>query len=304
MTAPVPVLFIGGYGRSGSTLLDRLIGAVSDDAASCGELRHLWLEGFRENRRCGCGERFGDCPFWTAVIADGFGPAGPDLDAIEAHKRAVDRVPCIPLLASPRRPAGFQAHLDAYGDALVRVYRSIQRVSGRPIVVDSTKDVAHGWLLRAVDDVDLRVVHLVRDSRAVAWSWQRKTYHPGSGHDMDRWGVTRSAVEWDAINVLTAALCASGVPHLRVRYEDLTADPVATLASVLALAGSDPGAADRVVDGTVELRTDHTVAGNPIRFERGRVALRRDDRWRAAMPARARRLVGGITLPVRAALRV
>lgn len=303
VTAPLTVLFIGGYGRSGSTLLDRLIGAVSPEAVSSGELRHVWQEGVIEDRRCGCGEPFSGCPFWATVMSRAFGAGGPAVGAVLEHKRAVDRVPAIPLLASARRPRSFQAHLDAYGAALEALYRAIAETSGCRVVVDSTKDVAHGWLLRSLDWVDLRVVHLVRDSRAVAWSWHERRFHPGSGRDMDRWGVVRSAFEWDAINVLTAALARSGVPSMPVRYEDLVTEPAATVGSVLALADADPTGAAVLSSGAVDFPVDHTVAGNPIRFETGRVELRADERWRTAMPVRAQRLVAGLTAPVRAALR-
>jgi len=48
------VLFIGGLGRSGSTLLDRMLGRL-DDVWSVGELVHLWERGLSQNNRCGCG---------------------------------------------------------------------------------------------------------------------------------------------------------------------------------------------------------------------------------------------------------
>ena len=61
---PFRVLYIGGWGRSGSTLLDRLLGQA-EGSFSVGEMRDLWLRGVLENRRCGCGEPFDSCPFWT-----------------------------------------------------------------------------------------------------------------------------------------------------------------------------------------------------------------------------------------------
>ena len=69
--APVRVLFIGGLGRSGSTLLDRMLGQL-DGVWSVGELVHIWQRGLQENNLCGCGRRFRDCIlgwlvlYWTA----------------------------------------------------------------------------------------------------------------------------------------------------------------------------------------------------------------------------------------------
>ena len=59
----VPVLFIACAGRSGSTLLDRVIG-MQDDFFSAGELRFIWERSFGENQLCGCGAPFDECAFW------------------------------------------------------------------------------------------------------------------------------------------------------------------------------------------------------------------------------------------------
>src|SRR5438105_15565281 len=64
--APTTVLFIGGEGRSGSTLLDRMLGQLPG-FFSTGELREVWNRGLIENLDCGCGLSFRSCSFWTAV---------------------------------------------------------------------------------------------------------------------------------------------------------------------------------------------------------------------------------------------
>ena len=47
-SARVRVLYIGGWGRSGSTLLDRVLGQVPG-VVSLGEVRELWQRGWAEN---------------------------------------------------------------------------------------------------------------------------------------------------------------------------------------------------------------------------------------------------------------
>ena len=67
-----PVLFVGGLGRSGSTVLDMLL-AQEPGMVPVGEVRHLWERGLRDNDLCGCGAPFHDCPFWRAVGERAFG---------------------------------------------------------------------------------------------------------------------------------------------------------------------------------------------------------------------------------------
>jgi hypothetical protein len=47
-----------------------------------------------------------------------------------------------------------------------------------------------------------------------------------------------------------------------------------------------------------ELTATHTASGNPMRFATGRVRVRQDDTWQAAMLASKRRTVTALTLPL------
>lgn len=303
MNANPVVLFIGGYGRSGSTLLDRLLGAYGPGVVSAGEVRHVWREGLLEDRRCGCGTAFSRCPFWQAVLSEAFGPSGPPpAEELVALQSAVDRSWRIPQLAT-RRPGRFADDLAAYTDVLARLLRAVASVADAGVVVDSSKDPSHGWILRAAPGVDLRVLQLTRDPRAVAWSWQRRRHHPGSGQDMDRFNPARTAVGWLAVNGLVAGLRRTGLPSTSVRYEDLVARPADVVGDILRLVGEDPATAAPLRGGRAHLPEDHTVAGNPIRFHHGEVVLRRDDEWRHAMPAASRLAVAGLTLGGRLAPR-
>lgn len=293
------VLFIGGYGRSGSTLLDRVLGGV-DGLFSVGELRHVFREGYVENRLCGCGEPFRQCEFWRAVSDRAFGGIEAfDAEAMLALQRRVDQWWRLPRLVGDDRRGRRGAELRSYRDALRDLYVAIAAESGAGVIVDSSKDVSHGYVLRGVGEpVQPYVLHLVRDSRAVAHSWQRRKFNPGSGEDMDRWGVVRTSAEWTAINALTAIHAQLGARYRLLRYQDFVADPAAVVGEVVDFLGEPPREPRISARRTVELGTDHTVAGNPIRFARGPLEVRSDDEWRTRMPRPSRALVTALTLPV------
>ena len=132
------VLYVGGLGRSGSTLLDRMLGRL-DDVWSVGELVHLWERGVKENNRCGCGQPFADCQFWGRVGEVAFG--GWDrLDVAEvlALKASVDRNRFVPLMVLPGLSRPYRARLERYLDLLERLYAAIREVGGRPLVSPAT----------------------------------------------------------------------------------------------------------------------------------------------------------------------
>jgi hypothetical protein len=285
------VLFIGGYGRCGSTLLDRIIGQT-DGFFSAGEVRHLWQEGLEEDRRCGCGKRFSACPLWRRVMERAF-PAGLDRSRLRQLRQRVDRPERIPQILAGQ-PASFRRDRDEYADILRRLYAAIHEVTSNRVIVDSSKDVSHGWLLTQAG-IDLSVVHLVRDSRAAAYSWQRRKFNPGTDADMRRYRPLRAGLEWQSINALTHAQRHTRVPFLRLRYDDFAADPAASVDRVIALTGES---ARPVFDGpTIELAPNHMVAGNPNRFTAGAVTVAQDDEWRAHMRPASRLTVSALTWP-------
>jgi hypothetical protein len=192
------------------------------------------------------------------------------------------------------------------------VYTGIMAASGGQALVDSSKHASLAFCLRWRDDLDLRVVHVVRDSRAVAHSWTREVSRPEAATEsfMTRYSPAVAAGQWNAQNGAVALLARCGTPTLRVRYEDLIAAPAATLARIAAFAGlpvsadGPAGAGGPPIIGRdasgywAELGAAHTVSGNPMRFTTGRVPIRKDERWRTAMPGRQRRTVTALTLPL------
>jgi hypothetical protein len=295
-------------GRSGSTLLERLLGELPG-VCPAGELVHLWRRGVINGERCGCGEPFPDCPFWQQVGRAAFGGWDQvDVDRIVRLRARVDRTRLVPLLASPSRWPSFQRALDEYAGYYLRVYAAIGQVSGCLVVTDSSKHASLAFCLRN-SGLDLRVVHIVRDSRAVAYSWSRVVKRPETLTEtrMRTYPAASAAARWNVQNAALHLLVRAGTPTLRVRYEDLVGAPAATLSDIAAFAGlpgSGPeygflGGSDSS-ERWADLAAAHTVSGNPMRFASGRVPIRRDARWQTAMPGTQRRVVTAMTLPLMA----
>jgi hypothetical protein len=297
------ILYIGGWGRSGSTLLARMLAQVSG-LITVGELRDVWLRGCIEDRLCGCGARFHECEFWTAVGERAFGGwSGVDPSQMLRLGRAVDRPWAMPGLLRPGLSRGLDRAARRYIDALGQMYRAIGEVSGNSVVVDSSKIPSYGFLLTKIPDADVRVVHLVRDSRGVVFSWQkhvRKPDRPADADEMLRYGILSASGRYVLYNLLTEVLRRAGAPYLLLRYEDLMAAPTQALQRILrgveAVVGTD--ALRFVSDQAVSLQPSHTVDGNPMRFDRGPVTLRLDDEWRSRLGQRDRLLVSLLTSPV------
>jgi hypothetical protein len=296
------VLLIACAGRSGSTILDRIIGAQGG-FCSLGEVRYIWERSFGENQLCGCGVPFHDCEFWGEVSRGAVGVQPADVDAASAIGlwKRLDNIRGAPWLVQPRSPAAHSTATKMYGQLLERLYATILAVSGERVLVDSSGDATHGLILSRIPSIELDVVHLVRDARAVAFSWTRRRKRPEihwTSENMPTEHVRRTAARWMMQNTMVERLSRSAASYRRIRYEDFVAEPQAAIAGLLANYEWADGQSGTVTGREVVLEPAHTVSGNPVRFRHGVLRIERDDEWREAMRRGDRRAVTALTWPL------
>lgn len=300
---PIRVLYIAGIGRSGSTLLNRTLGATPGFFAG-GELMHFFGRGVRSNELCACGSAFRECEVWGEVIA-ALGPdATPNRAAeVDPFRHAItEGKHLLTMLLSPWKPASLGRRLASYKRTVVQVYRAVQRVTGCQVLVDSSKNLSYVRILQSIPEFRVFVVHLVRDPRGVTYSMSKTIRRPGvpwSEEYLSRRGPLQGSVLWMLANLAAETLCSRADGYLRIRYTDFVGSPARTLSSILRMTGEEADA-DRLahLDGrTLSLGVQHILSGNPVRGRTGEIPLREDLEWRREMESGRRRLVSSITLP-------
>jgi hypothetical protein len=317
--APVKVLKITGLGRSGSTILDVVLGN-HPDIESVGEASNLIRNGWisRESLRgipkdrlrrptCTCGKRLDvlyvdapdeACPFWSSVRREWLERA--DGESIESYPKLQNdfelkrRWPR--LLYERRRPS---APLRSYARLTRTFFESIRAVSGKPVIVDSTMVPIRAYALGMVPGIDLYVVHLVRDGRGVVTS-HRKSFEKDlqagitwdqKGHPMWKTAVRRrvlylvSVIRWTVLNLASEWICSQLGPKrtMRLRYEDFVADPKSALERIGSLIEVDlRDVADAASSGK-PMQAGHNIGGNRTK-KSGTITLRPDaQEWRTAL---------------------
>lgn len=289
------VVAIGGYGRSGSTILDRVLGHHPDILA-VGELVNLHHELWRSERYCGCGRRGRECPFWDAVRTHWL--AGRDEASItrfiDLRARWIGRT-------GLRRARGSaeQAEVQEFVAEAAGLYAAIRANSSARIIVDSSK--TPGWVdvLRRIPGIELKVVHLTRDGRGVIESLKRplaKNVEAGVQHDIAARSALHTSLAWAAGNAATEVLMRRGrLPHVRIAYEALLSEPATTLGAIARLAGVDLAGEAAMIEDSRPFPRTHAVAGGRVRMSDEVVV---DRRVRPAAITRADALtfwlIGGI----------
>ena len=298
------ILYIAGSSRNGGTLLGRMLGELPG-FASVGEMRQIWSRGCLQDVPCGCHANFSACPFWTRVGTEAFGGwDGLDLTRTLALREKLDRPTSIPLLVTGAGSPRFKDEVREYVGLLGRLYRGIEGVSGAEAIVDWSKSPSHALLLSKIPGAEVRVVHLVRDSRGVAFSFLRPKRRRGEDRSgkSGRAGEVRktpiaSSLHWLFTNALPPLMSGPTRPYMRLRYEDLLANPRRVLEAVIEFAAVRRSDLPFLNDGKVTLGPSHTVWANRMRFKQGEITLRQDD-WRTALPGRTRIEVTAMTLPL------
>src|SRR5918997_1824403 len=221
---PVRVLAITGLDRSGSTILDIMLGN-HPHIESVGEVANITLNGWisRESLRgidskkrrvpiCTCGKRLDvlyvdtpdeACPFWSRVRREWVERTDPH--SIESYPKLQNdfepqrRWPRL-LYEKRRRSVSFWS----YAGLTRAFFESIRAVSGKPVIVDSSMVPVRTFALGMVPGIELYAVHLVRDGRGVITSRRKiltKDLPAGIMWDHEGSPMWKTVVRWIVLNL-------------------------------------------------------------------------------------------------------
>jgi hypothetical protein len=295
----VRVIYIGGWGRSGSSVLANLLGS-HPEAASIGEPRYLWDRGVLDQRKCGCGSKVPDCGFWTQSFAQAAVPLTAEI-ALEQTRSVGSRAILRQMLAQIFGRVGqYRQRRRPELGRLLRIYRAAARVADASVLVDASKSPPYAINLLDAENIELYFLHLVRDPRAVAHSWARKRASKDAPGDyLPRYSVLKCILYWYVFNLAGLYFRRRrGVRYRLLRYEDFASQPRETVEMILRENDLPAEGLDWDNSHTARVAPQHSISGNPSRFDTGVVGITPDEEWRSAMSAPRRWLVTLLCAPL------
>lgn len=279
-------LYIAGYGRSGSTLVESYI-AEHCDVLGIGELYFLWDRGFLKNEYVASGVCFNESKFWTGIIGDAFGDVSRE-QAVR-YDRVFKRFLGSVIVPEPWDRASDDDY-EEIGEILRPLARAIaDRADGRTII-DSSKYPMFGAAIARTTDMRMGMLHCFRHPAAVAHSWSKVKKRPEAGPlgepymARSRFAGT-SAWRWKAYNFQAQRLAkAEELESLLVPYEDFCKRP----REYLELMTETFGLQEKREGDDLGW---HSVSGNPARFRGSFERIKIDDAWQSQMGGAARSFV-------------
>lgn len=297
---PLRVLYVGGWMRSGTTLLCEMLGAF-ENVLALGEVSGIW-RALARGQACACGTKIDACPVWGPALADvvqrhGIGPEGYAAMA-ELTKRVLRTRAALSLSRlSGTSEATWPPDVRRYVEVMRTLLTSVARHAKAQAVVDSSK-LPPGFLtLQLIPDARVEVIHIVRDARAVANSELKTRVREESDRDILPPGrsVFQSVFLWSGFNLAVWIFGSHANSYRAIRYENLTRAPDQYLDSL----SRDLDLSRRsgpLLDGR------HIAVGNPARFQGSERAVRTDEEWVTNLPRHTRAFLSVVAAPAGALL--
>lgn len=253
------VIYIIGAGRSGTTLMDIVLGNAAN-IFSCGELvRFPELEG----RPHGFGPETDNYEFWGNVRRDLLNRLGSDvsLEYLKTLARRIDYHRSFSANLFGLVPRHLWEGYRRYNTAL---YESIFERIDEDIIVDSSKYPSRALALHKAGAAEISCVYLVRHPVSVVRSFGIK------GIEQSYKNPVAANVYYWLINMASnmALKQMSGVRSIKVKYEDLVGQPEKTLQKISSALDIDLDAVIAKVSADEALKVGKLFEGNRVRLKK------------------------------------
>lgn len=283
------LIFVAGWGRSGTTLLGNLL-ASKFNGLMVGEVRYLWDRGLEQKRICGCTERIVDCELWMNSVPEE-AMRVPDIMSRKVGSKA-RWLQVINFL-----PGGHYIYRALCGrelNLLNLLYKNLLASAPNNVLVDTSKSPFYATSLALSAENKIRFIHILRNPAGVAFSWQRVKQTLDSEHGTDefpRYGIVRSSIQWLIVNILCMwCRVMPNIEYYKIFYEDLVTNPTAEFEGLATFIRLDDDQEGRC--------SNHSVSGNPIRFVDVReLKMQADAEWKTGLPLYKKAVIAALTFP-------
>lgn len=262
---PFPdILYIMGTGRSGTTILEILL-SNNPGIFGVGEVTHIFQDGFIDDEICSCGKPTSVCEYWSSVRQQ---CAWKEADISKLNQLFVDiawhtQFPKVAFGLVSRKKR------DLFSKTNECLFQSSSDISGANIVVDSSKYAGRALELARAFPKNVKIICLTRSPAGLVKAFKKTDAAEQKPKSLS--GTLYYYLYTLACFRVVAWILKSRI--LRIRYEDMIANPDQTLCRIESWAGIDLSKTKNILKEKQWLNAGHIVTGNRLR-RKGRVKFR------------------------------
>lgn len=267
------IIYIAGYGRSGSTILGRILGSNKAIFAT-GELANLIFE-IGQKDKCSCGKQLQKCNFWSRVI-----------QAIkknsEFKKERYKKIGKENLFNFFNLFLNKKEYFQYHKSLIYSIFQFLD--DEVRFLVDSSK-TARDRLFRPFligEIFNLKLIHLIRNPQACLFSNLK-----GSNKKIEKrvkdphlsFAFLKTILHWPIAN-LSATIFKIIFPkkYLMIKYEDLVLNPLLALKKIENFLKIDLSIQKRIIEKGQNIPLSHQISGNRLRSKK-EIVLRANMEW-------------------------
>ena len=262
MGGKIPLLYLLGAGRSGTTIVATVLNA-HPEICTVGEM-HQFLQYLYKGGICSCGEPLNDCEFWKKILDD----LQWDREKINedyAYSENKERHRNIGKLLLSRRVDKL------YLDIHEAIFTSIQKHASKEAFLDSSKYISRFLLLRKSKVLNTKGIFIVRDIRGVIHSFNKQVQTPRKP-----WS---SILYYLAINLYGELVYRLDKNVIKIKYEDFIDNPGVQLEQIYKHI-FDKHQKEVILQEVFEM--PHIIGGNRMK-KQNKISIRKDLEWKSSI---------------------
>jgi len=296
----IKVVYLTGFWFSGATILGRSLKS-SEEVIYVGEIRDYWTKGLKKNEKCSCGERFENCSFWTKVTeeyinsfpVDDIKKISKDLNELEKTKNYFK----LRKFIKNKNDNNFRQLLEIYLKHTEKLYESISKVSGKNIIVDSSRLPSRLLALSLSTKIELFPIYMIRDPRGVINSLIKKDFR---NYGEIRNNTFKHILTWNAKNLLSldSVNKLNSNNTLYLWYKNFTRNPAQVLEKIKKILNCTLNYEEESGKVSINLEPGHVFTGNRSRHDTGKITITEDTKWKQELSWPRKVLVSVTSLPL------
>ncbi len=273
------IIYIAGFERSGSTILDIMVGNMHNHF-SVGEISFYPVNGIVDNEFCSCGSRVLDCIFWKKVTERWNKERQLSIEAYNRiHWNNFRNKRFFNLMKNLMFP---DREFKTFVADTRLLYQIVWQENGGQVIIDSSKSPYRLLLLKKAGFTP-RVIHVVRKISGVLYSAQKlikKDPTKGIEKELGNRNPANVLVTW-LLNNLFVRRFSSGLNRTVIRYENFIQSPESELGKIAPLEENYLA----LLKHNGPFKAPHLVAGGRIRMEK-QIFLQREmvtkEKWQGS----------------------
>ncbi len=281
MTEPTKIIYIMGAGRSGTTALGVFLNA-GQNAQFLGELNQL-PQHIVNDTPCSCGNTVSKCDFWSgvSVINRVDKELQQNAEKIESHSAILK------YMLNSKLPE----QQEGYAVFNSQMFSETSMVCENEILIDSSKYMARCIALSRLKTLDVKVLYLVRDPRAVVHSFGKNV--------QTRRGLLSAVFYYNVVNVTAELVSRILLKNkvLKLYYENMVEDPQQFFQKIADFSGIELTDLNHKIAQKESFKVQHVIGGNRITKEH-EINFNNDSSWKTQLPRLQQWLIYCLTLPL------